>query len=333
MSILATRKAAVMATACSAICVLSVAMLLPMMHFRSQEVISSMLSQVELCEAQSGDIWKQIALVGNKIRKSRSSNYNMPFTGSLPSGACCACSQGLPGARGPPGKDGTPGKAGEPGKDGANGRNGVYLPAPPPGTNNCQKCPPGPPGPPGFPGPKGERGKPGPPGKTGKTGEPNRPGPPGPPGLRGEPGPPGPKGPQGDRGRVLNGAPPGPIGPPGSIGPRGAPGSKGHDGKAGQPGNQGIRGSVGERGTPGDPGLPGPPGLPGERGLPGSCSHCPGVIGPRDPAISPEVHTRKPSSSPTKSTAPSAEVEQVTGNSYLNSLPEQSDREYLWILK
>lgn len=50
MNVLATRKAVVVATACSAICVLSVAVLLPMMHFRSQELISSMLSQVELCK-------------------------------------------------------------------------------------------------------------------------------------------------------------------------------------------------------------------------------------------------------------------------------------------
>ncbi|CAG9540147.1 unnamed protein product [Cercopithifilaria johnstoni] len=329
MSIFATRKATVIATACSAICFLSVAVLLPMMHFHSQEIISSMLSQIELCKAQSGDIWKQIALVENKVRKARSDGYNLPFSGNFPSGACCACSQGLPGPRGLPGKDGIPGKAGGPGKDGANGREGVYLPAPPLGSNSCQKCPPGPPGPPGLPGPKGKRGKPGSPGKVGKTGEPSRPGPPGPPGLRGEPGPPGPKGPQGDRGRVLNGAPPGPAGPPGSIGPRGAPGSKGHDGKAGQTGNQGIRGSVGERGSSGDPGPPGPPGLPGEPGLIGSCSHCPGVVPLRSPAFSPETYTQKSS----KSKVSSTEVPQNAEYSYSNSLPKYNDREYLWILK
>ncbi|VDK84648.1 unnamed protein product [Litomosoides sigmodontis] len=304
-------------------------------EFEMENILRRLLAKIYQIMAQSGDIWKQIALVGNKVRKSRSDNFNMPFTGTFPSDACCACSQGLPGVRGPPGKDGIPGKAGEPGKDGANGRNGAYLPAPPPGANSCQKCPAGPPGPPGFPGPKGERGKSGPPGKPGRTGEPSRPGPPGPPGLRGEPGPPGPKGPQGDRGRVLNGAPPGPTGPPGRVGPRGAPGIKGHDGKAGQPGNQGARGAVGERGTPGDPGLPGPPGLPGEPGLPGSCSHCPGVVPSLNLIVSPEAYTRKPTISQTKANAPSAEVVQTAENphSNLNSEPNDNDREYLWILK
>lgn len=31
------------------------------------------------------------------------------------------------------------GEDGEPGEDGNSGRNGIYLPAPPPGTNACQK--------------------------------------------------------------------------------------------------------------------------------------------------------------------------------------------------
>uniref|UniRef100_A0A915Q5K3 Nematode cuticle collagen N-terminal domain-containing protein n=1 Tax=Setaria digitata TaxID=48799 RepID=A0A915Q5K3_9BILA len=331
-NILATRKAVVIATTCSAISVLSTAVLLPLMHFHSQETISSMLSQVELCKAQSGDIWKQIALVGGKIRRSRSSYLNLPFSGNFPTAACCACSQGLPGPRGLPGKDGKPGKDGEPGKNGTDGRNGAYLPAPPPGTNSCQKCPPGPPGPPGFPGSKGVRGDPGPAGKPGKPGEPNRPGPPGPQGLRGEPGPPGPKGPPGDRGKVLNGAPPGPPGPPGSIGPRGPPGGKGHDGKAGQPGNQGVRGSIGERGSPGDTGLPGPPGLPGEPGFPGSCSHCPGVAASH---ISPEHHSEihSPSAKPSVSAINSESLAETSDNSYSKSIPEEKEREYLWILK
>ncbi|MCP9263992.1 Cuticle collagen sqt-1 [Dirofilaria immitis] len=332
MSILATRKAAVFATACSAICVLSVAILLPLMHFHSQEIIASMISQVELCKAQSGDVWKQIALAGNKIRISRSNNYNLPLSGNFPNQACCACSQGLPGPRGPPGKDGKPGKDGEPGKAGTDGRDGIYLPAPPSGTNSCQKCPPGAPGPPGFPGPKGDRGKPGLPGREGKSGEPNRRGPPGPPGLRGEPGPPGPKGPTGDRGKVLNGAPPGPPGPVGRVGPRGPTGGKGYDGKAGQPGNQGMPGLVGERGPPGDLGLPGPPGLTGEPGFPGSCSHCP-VVSSENAVSSSEMYKEKSLISPVESYPPSAEIQENVENAHSRSVPEQNDREYLWILK
>ncbi|CAD6195821.1 unnamed protein product [Caenorhabditis auriculariae] len=266
------RTATVVGSVVTTCSILSVLIGLPLLHTHVQKVTSVMLAEVEMCKAESQDIWKQMPFSRTKILTKRQSPYGN--YGATPAGSCCACTQGAPGPRGAKGEDGEGGNDGLPGRDGQNGRSGKYLPAPPPGSNACQKCPPGPPGPPGLPGAKGPRGPPGREGTSGRSGEDNRPGPPGPPGIRGEPGPPGPKGPTGDRGKVLNGAPPGPTGPPGKVGARGPPGGKGHDGKPGIGGQQGIRGSVGSRGDAGNPGLPGPQGPKGEPGHPGSCSHC-----------------------------------------------------------
>uniref|UniRef100_A0A1I8A061 Col_cuticle_N domain-containing protein n=1 Tax=Steinernema glaseri TaxID=37863 RepID=A0A1I8A061_9BILA len=329
MLVPSSRRATFLASVASTVSVLTIIVALPLMHNYVQRTTSLMLSNVELCKLESRDIWKQMNLAstrgGRKARRAGYDNF---------SGACCACSQGAPGARGSPGKDGKPGIDGQPGKDGPRGKNGKYLPAPPPGTNACQKCPPGPPGPPGLPGPKGPRGPAGPSGRSGKSGENNRPGPPGPPGLRGEPGPPGPKGPIGDRGKVLNGAPPGPPGPTGRIGPRGAPGGRGHDGKPGIEGQTGIRGLVGERGAPGNAGLPGPPGPPGDPGNPGSCSHC--QNGPRKV---PDRGAAAPAAQPTVSDLKQEQVTPSNGQNGPEYNAEKEDGvgdnhgEYLWLHK
>ena len=85
------------------------------------------------------------------------------------------------------------------------------------------------------------------PGRPGYDGTYGRPGPIGPPGDRGAPGGLGWKGPPGDPGMVLNGAPPGPQGQVGRVGAQGNVGPPGIDGNRGAPGARGFRGPVGDR--------------------------------------------------------------------------------------
>uniref|UniRef100_A0A915LVQ0 Collagen n=1 Tax=Meloidogyne javanica TaxID=6303 RepID=A0A915LVQ0_MELJA len=303
-----SRKSTFLATVLSFTCLLSAIVFIPISFIHNQQRLSYLLANVELCKAETRDIVSQLAIRPIRVKRDIDSNSN-PYARyaailSASRGACCSCSQGPPGERGKPGRDGRPGKDASPGSDGYPGRNGKYLPAPPAGTDSCQKvCPPGSNGPPGLPGTKGPRGPPGKAGQPGRAGDNNRPGPPGPPGPRGDPGFMGDKGPNGDRGKVLNGAPPGPSGPAGPSGPRGPPGGRGHDGKGGMQGPPGIRGSVGDRGSEGNAGLPGPPGPPGEPGYPGSCQHCQGGANAGVLLTSPSAYEqqRQPPSSPSTS--------------------------------
>ncbi|KAL7080258.1 hypothetical protein ACQ4LE_000979 [Meloidogyne hapla] len=341
------RKSAFLATVFSSACFISAIVFIPIFFINNQQKLSSMLSNVEICKAEIRDIMSRVtvSMAGRTIRNKReNSNPYARYAAILSAsrGACCSCSQGSPGERGKPGRDGRPGKDALPGVDGYPGRNGKYLPAPPAGTDSCQKCPPGSGGPPGLPGTKGPRGPPGKSGQPGRAGDNNRPGPPGPPGPRGDPGFMGDKGPTGDRGKVLNGAPPGPSGPTGSSGPRGPPGGRGHDGKGGMQGPPGVRGSVGDRGSEGNSGLPGPPGPPGEPGYPGSCQHCQGganagVLMPAPSAYeqpSPFPSTLSPAkgawksldNSPTISAAYSGNEKQKSGRGHAPSAkPDESE--------
>ncbi|PAV65209.1 hypothetical protein WR25_14532 [Diploscapter pachys] len=77
-----------------------------------QKVTSLILEESELCQAQTKDIWKQMAFTRDgAIRTKRQyGGYGASkMSMGSPPGSCCACTQGMPGPRGPAGEDGDDG--------------------------------------------------------------------------------------------------------------------------------------------------------------------------------------------------------------------------------
>lgn len=169
--LLACRESVFIATVLSTVCLMSAVILLPIAHLHTQQRVSSLLANVDLCKMEARDVWRRVPPSSNRQRRDNNPYTRYSAIMSNSQGACCSCSQGEgnwiwlseigyfwfwlgpPGARGKrytfsqnilyafkiSGRDGRPGKDGNPGSLGYPGRSAKYLPAPPAGTDSCQK--------------------------------------------------------------------------------------------------------------------------------------------------------------------------------------------------
>ena len=92
--LLACRKSVFIATVLSTVCLMSAVILLPIAHLHTQQRVSSLLANVDLCKMETRDVWRRVPSSNNRQRRDNNPYTRYSAIMSNSQGACCSCSQG-----------------------------------------------------------------------------------------------------------------------------------------------------------------------------------------------------------------------------------------------